>query len=83
MKREELREALRALGMSQVAFAAVVSRVSGLRVQATHINRMCSRSDTGRDPSPVVQAVAVLLLERQRLDRLEQSLKRAGYTHGG
>jgi len=79
MTREELRDTLERLDISQGAFAARVSDLSGLNVLPSHISKMCSRAATGRNPSPVVAVAARLMLEKQDADRLRQAVEQAGW----
>lgn len=79
MTREELREILERLDISQGAFAARVADLSGLNVLPSHISKMCSRAPTGRDPSPVVAVAARLMLEQKEAERLRCAVERAGW----
>lgn len=80
MTRDELRAALKSLGMTQAEFAAEVSRLTGLNTLPSHISKMCSAAKSGREPTAAVAAVARLLIETGDAVRLHKMITQAGYT---
>jgi DNA-binding transcriptional regulator YdaS (Cro superfamily) len=74
MTGSELRAALSRLGMSQRAFARLLSRYNeGADVTATTVNRWCM----GNHPVPAAVALSIDLMEtmRAQADRLAQFTK--------
>lgn len=79
MTRDELSEAIKALGLTKADFAREVARLSGLSVNPSTISRMTSHSLSGRDPSILVRSIARLMLEQMEAQKLRRAVERAGF----
>lgn len=76
MTSQELREALDRLGMTQKAFAARVSELSGNRISAAYVSDMCSDRPGSREPSAVVRVAVRLMLEQRDGQALVRAVER-------